>query len=228
MGYSCELSSMCENMIIWVKNWLSFVICVKYPQCVKIWSFEWKFDFHWSFVWNILNLWKYGHLRENLIFIGYLCEISSMCEIWSWSENLTMPCVQFLMKIVESALCSAYDESVLPMMKAKGGHTLWWRVSHLKQKGDTCCAAHLSCPPPQNSNLASPHLLYILRADQLINPWCTINSKISNSLLLWHGPSSACRSVPMVHVPTPAGTRRPAKGGHIEEDFVSYLFLQGS
>jgi hypothetical protein len=34
-----------------------------------------------------------------------------MCEIWSWSENLTMPCVQFLMKIVESALCSAYDES---------------------------------------------------------------------------------------------------------------------
>jgi hypothetical protein len=83
--------------------------CEEYPQCVKIWSFEWNFDFHWSFVWNILNVWKYGHLSKNLTFIGHLCEISSMCEIWSFewnilnvwkydhfSENLTMSCVLFL------------------------------------------------------------------------------------------------------------------------------------
>jgi hypothetical protein len=34
---------MRENMGIWVKMWLSLVICVKYSQCVKIWLFEWKY-----------------------------------------------------------------------------------------------------------------------------------------------------------------------------------------
>jgi hypothetical protein len=29
---------------------------------------------------NTLNVRKYGHLSENLTFIGYLCEICSMCE----------------------------------------------------------------------------------------------------------------------------------------------------
>jgi hypothetical protein len=28
----------------------------------------------------MLNVWKYGHLCENLTFIRYLCEICSMCE----------------------------------------------------------------------------------------------------------------------------------------------------
>jgi hypothetical protein len=124
-GIFCEISSMCENMIIWVKIWLSLVICVKYAQCVKIWPFVWKFDFHWIFVWNMLNVWKYGHLSENLIFIGYLCEICSICEnmaIWLknwlsldicvkcaqcvkiWSFDVLVlflkTCVQFLMNII--------------------------------------------------------------------------------------------------------------------------------
>jgi hypothetical protein len=40
----------------------------------------WKFDFHSIFLWNVLNVWKYGNLCENLTFIRYLCEICSMCE----------------------------------------------------------------------------------------------------------------------------------------------------
>jgi hypothetical protein len=28
----------------------------------------------------MLNVWKYGHLWENVTWIGYLCEICSMCE----------------------------------------------------------------------------------------------------------------------------------------------------
>jgi hypothetical protein len=55
-----KICSMCENMTICVKIWLSLDICVKYAQCVKIWSFVWKFDFHWIFVWNMFNVWKYG------------------------------------------------------------------------------------------------------------------------------------------------------------------------
>jgi hypothetical protein len=35
----------------------------------------WKFDFQLIFVLNMLNVWKYDYLCENLIFIGYLCEI---------------------------------------------------------------------------------------------------------------------------------------------------------
>jgi hypothetical protein len=31
-------------------------------------------------VWNMLNIWKYDHLCENLTSIGYLCEICWMCE----------------------------------------------------------------------------------------------------------------------------------------------------
>jgi hypothetical protein len=50
IGYLCEIFSMCENMAVWVKNWFSLDICVKYAQCVKIWPFEWKFKFHWIFV----------------------------------------------------------------------------------------------------------------------------------------------------------------------------------
>jgi hypothetical protein len=76
----CKICSMCENMIIYVKIWLSIDICVKYAQCVKIWLFVWKFDFYWIFVWNMINVWKYGHLCENVTFIGYLCEICSMFQ----------------------------------------------------------------------------------------------------------------------------------------------------
>jgi hypothetical protein len=76
----CKICSMCENMAICVKIWLSLNICVKYAQCVKIWPFVRKFDFHWIFVWNMLNVWKYDNLCATLTFIGYLCEICSMCE----------------------------------------------------------------------------------------------------------------------------------------------------
>jgi hypothetical protein len=33
----CKICSMCENMVICVKIWLSIDICVKYDQYVKIW-----------------------------------------------------------------------------------------------------------------------------------------------------------------------------------------------
>jgi hypothetical protein len=80
----CKICSMCGNMTICVKSWVSLDICVKYTECGKVWPFVWKFDFHWIFVWNMLNVWKYDHFCENLTFIGYLCEICSMCEICSF------------------------------------------------------------------------------------------------------------------------------------------------
>jgi hypothetical protein len=33
----CKICSMCQNMTICVKVWLSIDICVKYAQCMKIW-----------------------------------------------------------------------------------------------------------------------------------------------------------------------------------------------
>jgi hypothetical protein len=138
-----------------MKNWLSLAICVKYPQCVKVWPFEWK-----------------------LTFIGHSCKISSMCEnmaiwvkIWLslviclnypqcvkiWSFEWTFDfhwsfvwnilnvrkyghlmscvlflksCVLFLMDTTESGLCSTSDGR-------KGRHGLSRRVSHLKQMRDT-------------------------------------------------------------------------------------------
>jgi hypothetical protein len=76
--------------------------CVKYAQCVKIWPFVWKFDFHWIFVWNTLIVWKYDHLCENLASNGYLCEICSMCE------NMVV-CVKILLSL---AICVKYAQHV--------------------------------------------------------------------------------------------------------------------
>jgi hypothetical protein len=47
IGHLCEISSNYENMVIWVKIWLSLIICVKYGHEVKIWlclvsHFWWK------------------------------------------------------------------------------------------------------------------------------------------------------------------------------------------
>jgi hypothetical protein len=64
----CKICSMCENMTICVKIWLSMDICVKYAQHVKIWPFVWKFDIQWIFVWNMLNVWKYDHLMSWFYF----------------------------------------------------------------------------------------------------------------------------------------------------------------
>jgi hypothetical protein len=100
-----KICSMCENMTICMKIWLSMDICAKYAQCLKICLFVWKCDFYWIFVWNMLNVWKYGHLCENVTFIGYLCEICSMCEnmiIWCLG-SVSEVCVVF------DVLCSISD-----------------------------------------------------------------------------------------------------------------------
>jgi hypothetical protein len=49
----------------------------------------------------MLNVWKYGHLCENLTFIGYLFEICLMCE------NLTF--ISEYLCAVFKALCSVSD-----------------------------------------------------------------------------------------------------------------------
>jgi hypothetical protein len=113
---------------------------------VKIWPFMWKFDFQWIFVWNMLNVWKYGHLCENLTFIEYLCEICSMCEnmdicvkiwisldicvkyaqcvkIWTFDVLVLfmMPCVQFLKPCVQFLKDTILNlEIVQFLMKKKG------------------------------------------------------------------------------------------------------------
>jgi hypothetical protein len=60
-------------------------------------------------LWNMLNVWKYGHLCENLTFIGYLCEICSMCEnltfIWYLCQNMVISEVC----VVSEVLCSVSD-----------------------------------------------------------------------------------------------------------------------
>jgi hypothetical protein len=108
-------------MAIWVKIWLSLVICVKYAQCVKIWPFVWKFDFHCIFMWNMFNVWKYGHLSENLTFIGYLCEICSMCE------NMVIWCLIYDKHYTKSGNCLVSDEE-------KGRCALSTCVSHLRKR----------------------------------------------------------------------------------------------
>jgi hypothetical protein len=101
----CKICSMCDNMTICVKIWLSMDIYLKYAQCVKIWPFVWKFDFYWIFEWNMLNVSKYGNLCENVTFIGYLCEICSMCE------NMAFWCLDSISEVcvVSKVLCSVSD-----------------------------------------------------------------------------------------------------------------------
>jgi hypothetical protein len=126
-------------MTICVKIWLSLDICVKYAQRVKIWPFVWKFDIHWIFMWNMLNVWKYGHLCENLTFIEYLCEICSMCDnvvIWCLGSISDALCA------VSEALCSVSDRHYTESGNCsvsdeeKGRCALTSCVSHLRKKGD--------------------------------------------------------------------------------------------
>jgi hypothetical protein len=147
--YLCEICSMCENIVIWVKIWLSLDIYVKYAHCVKISLFEWNFDFHWIFVWNMLNVWKYSNLSKNLTFIEYLCEICSMCKniaIWVKIWLSLFICVKYAqyMKIwpfdslcfVSQTLCSISED----LCSISDGHYWIWHLFCLwwKQKGDTC------------------------------------------------------------------------------------------
>jgi hypothetical protein len=100
-----------------VAKWL----CVKYAQCMKIWTIVWKFDFHWIFLWNMLNVWKYGHLCENLTFIWYLCENRAISKVCAVSEVL---CSVSDGHYNESSNCSIYDEE-------KGRRANEMCVSHL-------------------------------------------------------------------------------------------------
>jgi hypothetical protein len=109
---------MCENMAICVKIWLSLNIYV--------------------------NVWKYGHLCENFTFIGYFCEICSMCEnmavskvclvSWSFVFNFWWSMCSF-----PEVLCSVSGE-------AKGIHAyrmLIWHPSKGRRAYKTC-VSHLS------------------------------------------------------------------------------------
>jgi hypothetical protein len=143
----CKMCSMCENMTICVKIWLSMDIFVKYAQCVKIWPSVWKFDFQQIYVWNMLNVWKYDHLCENLTFIGYLCERCSMFENMTICVKIWLLldiCVKYAeVCAVYEVLCSVsdghYTESGNSSIsdKEKGRHTLWGHVSYLRKR-ETC------------------------------------------------------------------------------------------
>jgi hypothetical protein len=110
------------------------IVC-KICQCVKIWPFVWKFDFHWIFVWNMLNVWKYGHLCENLTFIWYLCENMVVSDVCAVFEVL---CSVFNGHYTESDNCSISNEekwrharSTRVSHLSKGRHANEMRVSHL-------------------------------------------------------------------------------------------------
>jgi hypothetical protein len=84
----------------------------------------------------MLNMWKYGHLCENLTFIGYLCQclkiwsfvwkfyfhwifLWNMLNVWKY-ECFLKSCIQFLVKCVISS-------------EAKGRHVYRTCVSHLSK-----------------------------------------------------------------------------------------------
>jgi hypothetical protein len=106
---------------------------VKYAQCVKIWPFVWRFDFHWILVWDMLNVWKYGHLCEKLTFTGYLCEICSMCE------NMAIWCLGSVSDVcaVSEALCSVSDRHYT---ESTNVFSFWWTLYWICQ-----CVQFLMC-----------------------------------------------------------------------------------
>jgi hypothetical protein len=167
---------MCENMTIYLKIWLSLDICVKYAQYVKIWPFVLKFYFQWVFAWNMLNVWKYGHLCENLTFMRYLCEICSICEnmviclkIWLslnicvkyaqcvkvWPFDVLvlflMPCMQFLKPSVLFLMDTILNLSIGQFLMKKNGDTLLLRVSLILRKRRHTCSTRVSFPLPSMS-----------------------------------------------------------------------------
>jgi hypothetical protein len=84
-------------------------------------------------VWNILNVWKYGHLSENLTFIGHLCEISSMCKKYGHFD----------------ALCFVSDGNywiwlVFCLWWKNKGDTRYGCVSHIWSKGRCTLSRHVS------------------------------------------------------------------------------------
>jgi hypothetical protein len=71
----------------------------------------------------MLNAWKYGNLCENLTFIGYFCEICSMCENMAIFEVCSVSDGHY----TESGNWSVFDEE-------KGRHAHTMRVSYLRRR----------------------------------------------------------------------------------------------
>jgi hypothetical protein len=115
----------------------------------------------------MLNMWKYDHLCENLIFIGYLCEICLMygnmaicVKIWLllnicvkyaqcviiWPFDIL---VLFLKCAVSEALCLVFNghytgsANCLVSDKEKERHALTMRISHLRQRETHIMGMHL-------------------------------------------------------------------------------------
>jgi hypothetical protein len=88
-------------------------ICVKYAQCVKIWPFVWKF-----------------------YFIGYLCEICSMCKnmvIWCLGSVSDVCAVPEVMCSVSNWHYTESDNSSISD-EAKGRRAQATRVSYMRRE----------------------------------------------------------------------------------------------
>jgi hypothetical protein len=93
----------------------------------------------------MLNVLKYDHLCENVTFIGYLCEICSMCEnmtIWYLGSIFEVHAISKVLCSIsdghytESGNSSVFDEE-------KGRHAHETHISYLRRR-ETCTSnAHL-------------------------------------------------------------------------------------
>jgi hypothetical protein len=78
----------------------------------------------------MLNVLKYDHLCKKLTFIGYLCEICSMCENMVVSEVCAffeVLCSVFDGHYTEYGKCSVSDEE-------NGRHALATSISHRRKR----------------------------------------------------------------------------------------------
>jgi hypothetical protein len=106
----------------------------------------------------MLNIWKYGHLCEKLTFIGYLCEICSMCKnmaiyvkIWLSFDIcvkiwLFLKCVKFLKFYVQFLMDTILNPAITQISdEEKGRRALGTCISHLR-KGRHANEMHISHP----------------------------------------------------------------------------------
>jgi hypothetical protein len=103
IGYLYEISSMWENMTIYVKIWLSLDIYVKYARCVKICPFD------------VLVLFLMPSMQFLKPYVQFLMD-----------TILNLIIIQFLMK-KKGDVC--YDGAC--PISIKGRRVLWERVSQL-------------------------------------------------------------------------------------------------
>jgi hypothetical protein len=94
---------MFENMVIYVKMRLLLDIYV-----------------------NMFNVWKYDHLCENVTFIGYLCEICSMCDnmaIWCLGSIFEVYAISEVLCLVSNGhYTKSSNSSVSDEDKARRAH----------------------------------------------------------------------------------------------------------